>query len=274
MTFHKEIQPLRIAVIGYSDSGKTYATALIITALKKFNLKVAAVKHVHDETFSIDREGSDTWRMSSVGADAVAVAASNELTLIYRGQVKYESILELIRGYEYDAIVLEGFKDKALKDPNLIKVLCIKSKDELMTFNTATKGNILAVCSLKDLDGASLVLRRDDDDLKGKVMAHVKNYLETNAIVKSLPGLDCRKCGYSSCLKMAEAIKRRKANIEDCTIYNSSHLMGVEVKVNDSEIPLQPFTAKMIRSTVMGMLSCLKGVTVKGDERLKLNIIR
>ncbi|MGC8962058.1 MAG: molybdopterin-guanine dinucleotide biosynthesis protein B, partial [Candidatus Bathyarchaeia archaeon] len=146
--------PLRIAVVGYRDSGKTYAAELIIKTMKSYSLKVLAVKHVHDDSFSIDRDGSDSWRMRSAGADASMVVSSKELSIIYPGDslLNHRSILDRKLINDYDAVLIEGFKDKALRDPGIAKVLCIKSKKELEAFRSKLKGDVIALCSLARLD--------------------------------------------------------------------------------------------------------------------------
>lgn len=270
----KVSSPLKIAVIGYSNSGKTHVVELIIKVLKSYNLKILAVKHVYDELFSIDRRGSDSWRMRSAGADALMIAAPKELSIIYpKGiGIDYDTIFHIPIN-DYNVIIIEGFKDKTLKDPSVAKIVCVKSKEELDTFRLKVKGDVIASCSLKYLNNSTLVLMRDDNELKQRIVEYFKYFTEVRKVMEQLPGLDCGKCGYSSCIEMAKAIHEGKRRLEDCQILSSSSV-DVEVKIDNSKIYLQPFVARIIKSTILGMLSSLKGVYIKGDEKLKLGIYR
>jgi len=263
-----------IGIIGFKDSGKTYAAELIIKILTKYNLKIATVKHIHNTDFTIDKECSDSHRMRLAGADIVSIAAPQELTFIFNDEVNYEKILKVIMNYECDVIIIEGFKKKVLDNPNIIKVLCIKSMEDLQSFKAAAKGKILAVCSLQRINKNLLVLRQDDNKLRDIVSDYIEEWREIKTILERLPGLDCKKCGYSTCLKMAEVIKRGDKKNADCTIFKSSSLLDIKITINNSKISLQPFVAKIIHSTIIGMLSSLKGVTIEGDEKIKLEIYK
>lgn len=266
--------PLKIAVIGYKNSGKTYVVELVTRVLRNYDLKILTVKHIHDKLFSIDREGSDSWRMRSAGADAVMIVAPKELSIIrpLKVEIDYKDIFPPTLTDNYDVIIIEGFKDKTLKDPDIAKILCVKGKEELDFFNLKVRGDIIASCSLGDLNNLTLVLGRDDDELKRRIIEYFEYYVEVRKIMEQLPKLDCGKCGYSSCIEMAKVIHEGKRKLEDCRVISSS--IDVEVKIDGSKIPLQPFVAKIIKSTILGMLSSLKGVDIKGDEKLKLNIYK
>ena len=266
--------PLKIAVVGYQNSGKTYAAELTIKALKSYPLKILAVKHVPDDSFSIDRRGSDSWRMRSAGADAVIVASPKELSVIYPGDggmdygtPQYQRIIR-----NYDVIVMEGFKDKALSDPSIAKILCVRNTDDLNAFNSKLKGDLVASCSLSDLDGLTLILGRQDDELRRRVTEYFEYFTEVKRIMGELPRLDCGRCGYPSCFEMAKAIYSGRRKLENCPVASSS--LDVEVEIGDSKLPMQPFVARMIKSTVLGMISSLKGVEITGDEKLKIKIIQ
>lgn len=264
--------PLKIAVVGYRNSGKTYAGELIIKTAKDYPLKVLAVKHVHDESFSIDREGSDSWRMRFAGADASMVVSPKELSIIYPGDrvLDRRSLLPQRLINDYDVVVMEGFKDKALGDPGIAKVLCIRSREDLEVFNSKLKGDLVALCSLADLGDSTLILGRDDDELRRRITRYLEYYVKVKEIMGEMPGLDCGKCSFHSCLEMAKAIYRGEKRIEDCPVI--SYPIDVEVEIGGSKIPMQPFVARMIRSTILAMISNLKGVEVSGNEKLKIKI--
>ncbi len=146
--------------------------------------------------------------------------------------------------------------------------------EDLQAFKAEAKGKILTVCSLQSINKNSLVLRQDDNKLRDIISDYIEEWRKIKEILDRLPGLDCKKCGYSTCLEMAKAIKKEEKKIRDCTILKLSSLLDVEITIGNSKIALQPFVAKIIYSTIMGMLSNLKGITIEGDEKLKLEVYR
>lgn len=44
------------------------------------------------------------------------------------------------------------------------------------------------------------------------------------------------------------------------------------VKIDGKDIPMNPFIKRIIRKTVLAMLSTLKGVEIQGDETIEIKI--
>jgi len=42
--------------------------------------------------------------------------------------------------------------------------------------------------------------------------------------------------------------------------------------INDLEVPIQPFVSEIIRKSVLGMISSLKGVSIRGNEEIRIKI--
>ena len=74
---------LTIAVIGSKGSGKTTVTEVLIRELTKKGYKVATVKHIPEQNFTIDTEGKDTWRHARAGASKVISVAPKEIAVIH-----------------------------------------------------------------------------------------------------------------------------------------------------------------------------------------------
>lgn len=269
---YEKISPLMIAVIGYKKSGKTTVAESIISILQQYHLKVAAVKHTHEEAFSIDSKNRDSGRFSSAGAQTIAIIAPNEFVLINKKSITYNSIIKELNGYAYDAIVLEGFKNEALIDPSIHNILCVRNLEELQEFRKSVKGEIMMVCSLKTIDDNITIIGQNTSLLKSLLSKVVDQRIKINSIVKQLPGLDCKKCGYSSCYNLAEAISKGNVSYRTCTVLNTSTSQNIELQINHSIIPLQPFVAKIMRSTLLGLILNLKGVSIKGNEKITLKI--
>jgi len=68
---------LIIAAVGTSGSGKTTTLEYLINHLSVEGYKIGAIKHIHREGFTIDKEGTNTWRYAKAGSKIV-VAISPE----------------------------------------------------------------------------------------------------------------------------------------------------------------------------------------------------
>ena len=99
-----------IAIIGRSKSGKTSLIEQLIPELIKRGYRVATIKH-HDQDFTIDQEGKDTWRHKQAGAQSVIISSPRKVAVI-EDSFQDLSLDELVvrLSLEADIIIAEGFK--------------------------------------------------------------------------------------------------------------------------------------------------------------------
>lgn len=100
-----------LALIGYSNSGKTALMQQMVNILKSRGYKVAVVKHAA-HGYTADVEGTDSWLFAKAGADKVVIASQESVTIHdYSGPAKtLGQIVSLIN--EVDIILIEGFKNE------------------------------------------------------------------------------------------------------------------------------------------------------------------
>ncbi len=125
------MKPAVIAVVGGKKSGKTTTIELLTKELTKRGYKIAAVKHIPEPNFTIDREGKDTWRYAQAGATTVVGVSADEIATIEKtrqNDLTLKGIVQKCRGS--DLIFLEGFRELAAKDENVPKILVVNSSDE------------------------------------------------------------------------------------------------------------------------------------------------
>ena len=128
-----------ISFIGYSKSGKTASIEKLISYLNERDYIVLAFKHIHQDNFSIDTPGKNTWKYSQAGADVVVSQSPNESAILFNQKVDPLLMLDLIKkiiqsSQKHDQrdsdkqiiVILEGFRDLTGK-----KVLCVKNLDEI-----------------------------------------------------------------------------------------------------------------------------------------------
>lgn len=123
-----------IAVIGSRQSGKTTAMEIIIHGLTKRGLKVAAIKHISEEDFTMDTEQKDTWRYVKSGAKIVAGVAPNEIAIIKKVDTTKLSLDQVIGICEnnIDLLILEGFRKLVEKEPKVEKIVAAKTVEEAL----------------------------------------------------------------------------------------------------------------------------------------------
>jgi len=119
-----------VAVVGSKRSGKTTTVEALISELAKRGHKIAAVKHISEQDFTIDTRGKDTWRYARAGAKTIISMAASEIATIERvsGNYSLRDILERCKGH--DIVFLEGFKRLVSKQRNIPKIVVVKTANE------------------------------------------------------------------------------------------------------------------------------------------------
>lgn len=127
------MKPTAIAIVGGKKSGKTTTIELLIRELTKRGYRVAAVKHIPELNFTIDKEGKDTWRFAEAGAKTVVSVAEDEIAKIEKVNTKnisLEHILNTCRNN--DIVFLEGFRKLTAQEKDVIKIVVAKSRTEAL----------------------------------------------------------------------------------------------------------------------------------------------
>jgi molybdopterin-guanine dinucleotide biosynthesis protein B len=133
-----------IAVIGSGqNSGKTTTVEALLKEFKKRGLKVGTIKQIHEQDFSIDKRGKDSWRHAVAGADIVVAASPNEVAAIKKitGKNRYQEALRLLEGQELDLLVVEGH-------PGMSVPMIYAAKDDNYENSKPIDDNALCIVSL------------------------------------------------------------------------------------------------------------------------------
>jgi molybdopterin-guanine dinucleotide biosynthesis adapter protein len=104
-----------IAIVGFSETGKTELICRLLPVLAARGLTVAVLKHSHHADLDRGDEGKDTWRYRRAGACAVALAAPGlvQTTQVFPGDPPLEEALAALGGGA-DLILVEGYKKGTL----------------------------------------------------------------------------------------------------------------------------------------------------------------
>jgi len=120
-----------IAVVGSKNSGKTTTIEILTKELTKRGYKIAAVKHIPEPNFTIDKVGKDTWKFAQSGAKTVVSVASNEVATIEKVNSKNLSLREILQKCKgHDIVFLEGFRKLVSRNKDIHKIVTVKSAEE------------------------------------------------------------------------------------------------------------------------------------------------
>ncbi len=100
-----------LSVVGFSGSGKTTFLEKLLRILCARGLRPGVIKHdVHG--FTVDREGTDSWRFCQTGAPVVALASPARTVIFEERPLPLCDLLS--RMNNVDLILTEGFKSEHL----------------------------------------------------------------------------------------------------------------------------------------------------------------
>jgi molybdopterin-guanine dinucleotide biosynthesis protein B len=230
-----------ICIVGYQASGKTTLAVKLAQELTSRGYKVAVVKHAPQ---GIDMVDKDTYKYKKA-AQAVVAISDNETALFLPGRHSLEDMLKYLQA---DYVIVEGFK----REKNYPKILCLKEKSDLKKLSDGLE--IAAVGKFSDLTVPVI-----NDINKLCDLIEQKSF--------KLPNLNCGECGFDSCYELAKEIVKGKKSISDCTAL----LPNIEITINDTSLPLNQFAQEIIRNTIKGMLSVLKGYK-HGDLKIEIPV--
>lgn len=229
--------PLVVGVYGKSKSGKTSLIESLTEKLTKKDYRVATIKHSRGN-YTLDKEGKDTWRHGKAGAELTVFASRVETTFMVREDKKLDEIVKALSCLNnWDLVLVEGFKEADIPK--------------------------IAVGDIELKEG---IIGKYRDNIE-EIMDRVTQEMEVQRIWNKLPQLDCKKCEFKSCRELALEIYKGDKFFEDCVNLPPK---GVSLKVNDEQIPLGHFPANLIKETVKGMASALKGVSEIKSIRVEI----
>jgi molybdopterin-guanine dinucleotide biosynthesis adapter protein len=197
-----------VAVVGFSESGKTRLLIRLIRELKGRGFRVAAVKRC-SHGFALDTEGKDSADFSRAGADGVAMIAPDRWAAIGTAAAVDPSRWAGRLFPDADVVLVEGGKD--VRGLRKIEVLrgdatpAASRPDELIALvaDGPRSGTAVPVFSADDISGvADLIvaqgeagmteIRLEVDGQEINLNAFVQTFIEKTVVgmVTSLSGID------------------------------------------------------------------------------------
>ena len=171
-----------IAAVGISGSGKTTTLEYLISKLSSEGYRVGAIKHIHREGFTIDKEGTNTWRFSKAGSKITVAISPEEIAIIEKTNASLDDldkVVKLLENENIDIIFIEGFKGAISKRPEILKIITAKTPEDLEKTISEAVPPILAITGLiaKNKPISGKVPYVDLPEEGDKLLELVKNHL-------------------------------------------------------------------------------------------------
>lgn len=180
---------LVVAAVGVSGSGKTVTLEYLISSLSTDGFKVGSIKHVHHKGFSMDKEGTNTWRYAQAGSKVIVAISPEEVDIIKKTQMplnNLDQITMLLEREELDVVFIEGFHSLIAKRQDVPKIITAKDQEGLERTLEGTVEPIIAIAGVVAKNSAnsaykSIPLIRIPEDGK-KLVDLVKVHLTQNKL--------------------------------------------------------------------------------------------
>ncbi len=217
--------PMRIfSVTGVSTSGKTTVVEELVREITKRGYSVGTVKsigcgrdcesrhekncsshqHDHENCFTIDTKGKNTYRHKEAGAKQVATWSKAETAIIYPYRMK---LYELIDNYDFDFLIIEGGKMHPL--PRITTGFSKENTNMLIGETTfAISGKIAD--EVDEISGIKTFRTYED---VGKLAEYVIEKVHSAIGYKDILG--CKLCGMT-CGEMNAKILKGEKTYTDC----------------------------------------------------------
>jgi molybdopterin-guanine dinucleotide biosynthesis protein B len=150
---------LVVAAVGTSGSGKTTTLEYLISRLSQEGYRVGSVKHIHEEGFTIDTPGKNTYRYAQAGAKVIVAVSPNEVATIKRTQTNFTNIDQVIAPLEQeqlDIVFVEGFHWLIKTRTDIPKIATAKDEANLKQTLEGMEQPILAVTGVISVDKPKL----------------------------------------------------------------------------------------------------------------------
>ena len=142
---------LVVAAVGVSGSGKTVTLEYLISHLTVEGYDVGSIKHVHHKGFTMDKEGTNTWRYAKAGSKVIVAISPEEIDIIKKTQMalnNLDDIIGILEREKLDIIFIEGFHSLIAKRQDVPKIITAKDQAGLEQTLKGTVQPIIAIAGM------------------------------------------------------------------------------------------------------------------------------
>jgi molybdopterin-guanine dinucleotide biosynthesis adapter protein len=142
---------LVVAAVGMSGSGKTVTLEYLISQLSAEGYSIGSIKHVHHKGFTMDKEGTNTWRYAQAGSKVIVAISPEEIDIIKKTEMSLrdlDKIVKLLDDEKLDIVFIEGFHSLIAKRKDVPKIITAKDQASLEQTLQGTVEPILAITGI------------------------------------------------------------------------------------------------------------------------------
>ena len=117
-----------------SGSGKTVTLEYLISQLSAEGYQIGSIKHVHHKGFTMDKEGTNTWRYAKAGAKVIVAISPEEVDIIKKTEMALndlDQVTALLAKEKLDIVFIEGFHSLIAKRKDVPKIITAKDQEGL-----------------------------------------------------------------------------------------------------------------------------------------------
>ena len=155
---------LFVAAVGVSGSGKTVTLEYLVSKLSAEGCNVGSIKHVHHKGFTMDKEGTNTWRYAKAGSKVIVAISPEEVDIIRKTEMPLDNldlITTLVKDEKLDIVFIEGFHGLIAKRADVPKIVTAKNREGLEATLVGTVEPILAI--------TGIVAKNINDNMYGNI---------------------------------------------------------------------------------------------------------
>jgi len=243
-------------VSGYHHTGKTTVVISLIKALRGRGYTVSTIKDIHNEQFTMETEGSNTWQHWEASDNLVFARGLKETYLIWHKRLTLE---EMLKKLDSDFVIIEGMKSLPLP-----KIICAENDSQL---NELVDDTVFAV--------SGKFANKPENEYKQLPVLHHERDISTltdlviEKVLPILPYVDpecCDFCGLN-CAEFTKALLKGERKRGECIDALQERL---HLKINGKEIPMVQYVEKTLRDVITAYINNLKGIE-KGEVEIAFN---
>lgn len=232
-----------IKVQGTTKTGKTTTVEAVIRELRHRGYTVGSVKEIHYEAFTMETEGTNTYKHKKAGAHPVTARGLSETDIMFDHRVDIDRILDI---YNQDYVVIEGHAEANC--PSIATGITTQQVDQQIEDLTIGVSGVISN-ELAEYRGFPVINATTDierlvDLIETKTPERMPNYSADC----------CTACG-TDCRGLTKRILDGTGSISECILKGEN----VQVLINGEELPMVPFVKSIVRSVTTSVIKELNG---------------
>lgn len=232
------------SIAGYHHTGKTTVAVELIKSLKSRGYSVTSIKDIHNQNFTMEKEGSNSWKHAKASGNTVIARGLSETYQIWNKQL---TLNEMLSHLDSDFVVVEGMKSASIP-----RIICAKNEEQL---DELVDGTVFAV-SGKYADKHEFYKELKVFNSKTQIKELTDLVIEKVFPILPLPKFECcGECGMT-CREMVSGILAGRNSREDC---KTDRNLDIQIEIGGKDINIVPYVQNTLKDVIKAYIKNLKG---------------